>query len=143
MESVDRQAELTLLRRQKPFVPFRVTTTDGRFFEVREPQFCFNDRKLLIVKKTAGTWDVPFAEIESIATIKEPSLAERFLYRITRDPAKRDGRPCIRGTKTSVVDVLNLLAEGKSHRQVLAELPDLEEEDIQASLVCAAEELRH
>jgi uncharacterized protein (DUF433 family) len=54
--------------------------------------------------------------------------------RITTDPAKRDGRPCIRGMQIRVSDVLDLLAAGLSQEQILQELPDLELQDIGAAL---------
>jgi uncharacterized protein (DUF433 family) len=54
--------------------------------------------------------------------------------RITVDSRQCGGRPCIRGLRIRVTDVLDLLAEGLSNEQVLAELPDLELEDIFACL---------
>jgi len=57
-----------------------------------------------------------------------------LLDRITVKPDQCGGRPCIRGMRIRVTDVLDLLASGLSQEQVLAELPDLEMEDIQASL---------
>jgi len=61
--------------------------------------------------------------------------------RITVNVAKCDGRPCIRGMRIRVVDVLDLLATGLSQQQVLTELPDLELEDISACLRFASERL--
>ena len=63
--------------------------------------------------------------------------------RITVDPAVCGGRPCIRGLRIRVTDVLDLLAEGLSPDEVLAELPDLEPEDITASLRLASRRLDH
>jgi len=57
-------------------------------------------------------------------------LAER----ITVNPAQCGGRPCIRGMRIRVIDVLDLLAAGLTQQQVLNELPDLEAEDISACL---------
>jgi uncharacterized protein (DUF433 family) len=54
------------------------------------------------------------------------------MNRITINPAQCGGRPCIRGMRIRVVDVLDLLANGLSPAQVLEELPDLEAEDIRA-----------
>lgn len=54
--------------------------------------------------------------------------------RITFDPEQCGGRPCIRGLRIRVTDVLDLLASGLSTEQILAELPSLERADIQASL---------
>ncbi|WP_372612928.1 DUF433 domain-containing protein, partial [Halomonas sp.] len=54
--------------------------------------------------------------------------------RITIDPAQCGGRPCVRGMRIRVVDVLDLLAQGLSSQEVVEELPDLEPEDILAVL---------
>ena len=53
---------------------------------------------------------------------------------ITIEPGKRGGRPCIRGMRIRVSDVLDLLQSGLSPAQVVAELPDLEIEDIRAAI---------
>jgi len=63
--------------------------------------------------------------------------------RITIDPNQCGGRPCIRGMRIRVIDVLDLLATGLSHDQILEEMPDLEEEDIEASLRYASRRIDH
>ncbi|MDR3697738.1 DUF433 domain-containing protein [Mucilaginibacter sp.] len=63
--------------------------------------------------------------------------------RITTNPAQCGGRPCIRGMRIRVVDVLDLLAAGLSQEQVLEELPDLEPRDIEAALKYAGSKLDH
>ena len=63
--------------------------------------------------------------------------------RITIDPQQCGGRPCIRGMRIRVTDVLELLASGLSQQQVLDEMPDLEAEDIQACLRYATRRLDH
>jgi uncharacterized protein (DUF433 family) len=63
--------------------------------------------------------------------------------RITVDPEQCGGRPCIRGMRIRVTDVLDLLASGLTPAQVLEELPDLESEDIAASLRFASRRLDH
>lgn len=63
--------------------------------------------------------------------------------RITLNPEQCGGRPCIRGMRIRVVDVLELLATGLSTEQVLEELPDLEALDVQAALRYAARRLDH
>ena len=65
------------------------------------------------------------------------------LERITINPEQCGGRPCIRGMRIRVTDVLDLLAAGLSYEQVLEELPDLEPEDITASLKFASRRLDH
>ncbi|MCH4565522.1 DUF433 domain-containing protein [Halomonas sp. EGI 63088] len=54
--------------------------------------------------------------------------------RITINPDQCGGRPCIRGMRIRVVDVLDLLAQGLTTEQILEEMPDLEREDIEAAI---------
>ena len=65
-----------------------------------------------------------------------------LLDRITSDPAIRFGRPCVRGTRISVGDILGYLAGGMSDQQVLADFPELTPDDIRACLTYAAERER-
>jgi uncharacterized protein (DUF433 family) len=65
------------------------------------------------------------------------------LDRITFDPERCGGRPCIRSLRIRVTDILDLLASGLSTEQVLAELPSLEREDILASLRYASRHIDH
>jgi len=65
------------------------------------------------------------------------------MNRITIDPEQCGGRPCIRGMRIRVVDVLDLLGNGLTPLQVLEELPDLEMEDIRACLQYASRKLNH
>jgi uncharacterized protein (DUF433 family) len=53
---------------------------------------------------------------------------------VTIQPGKRGGRPCIRGLRIAVADVLGWLAAGMSHEEILSDFPELTEEDIRASL---------
>jgi uncharacterized protein (DUF433 family) len=62
--------------------------------------------------------------------------------RITIEPGKRGGRPCIRGMRITVYDVLGWLAAGMSHQEILRDYPELEAEDIRACLEFAAERER-
>jgi uncharacterized protein (DUF433 family) len=66
-----------------------------------------------------------------------------MLDRITIDPEQCGGRPCIRGMRIRVSDVLDLLANGLSSKQVLQELPDLEVEDLAACLRFASHRIDH
>ena len=61
---------------------------------------------------------------------------------ITIEPEKRGGKPCIRGLRITVYDVLEYPASGISPQQVLADFPDLTAEDIQACLAYAADRER-
>ena len=62
--------------------------------------------------------------------------------RITLEPEKRGGKPCIRGLRITVYDVLEYLASGMTEAEILADFPDLEREDIRAALAFAAERER-
>ena len=62
---------------------------------------------------------------------------------ITIEPGKRGGKPCIRGLRVTVYDVLEYLASGMSEEQILRELPYLTREDIRACLEYAADRERH
>jgi uncharacterized protein (DUF433 family) len=61
---------------------------------------------------------------------------------ITIEPGKRGGRPCVRSLRIAVADVLGWLAIGMSHQQIIAEYPELTEEDIRACLAYAADRER-
>lgn len=61
---------------------------------------------------------------------------------ITLEEGKRGGRPCIRGLRITVADVLGWLSAGLSHEQILADYPELTEDDIRACLAYAADRER-
>ena len=61
---------------------------------------------------------------------------------ITIEPGKRGGRPCIRGMRVTVSDVLGWLAAGMSHEQILSDYPELTEDVIRACLAYAADRER-
>ena len=67
----------------------------------------------------------------------------KLAERITVDPEQCGGRPCIRGMRIRIIDVLDLLANGLTPEQVLEELPDLEPADIAACLRFASRRLAH
>ncbi len=58
--------------------------------------------------------------------------------RISFNPKQCGGRPCIRGMRIRVADILEMLAEGVSQEEILSDFPDLEKQDIQACLYFAA-----
>lgn len=66
-----------------------------------------------------------------------------LLERITINSAQCGGRPCIRGMRIRVTDILDLYAAGLNAEQILEELPDLEPEDLRAALSYAARKLDH
>ncbi len=61
---------------------------------------------------------------------------------ITIEPGKRSGKPCVRGLRITVYDVLEYLASGMTHAEILQELPYLTEQDIRACLAYAADRER-
>ncbi len=68
---------------------------------------------------------------------------DELMQRITINPKQCGGRPCIRGMRIRVVDVLDLLAAGLSAAEILEEMPDLESDDIKAVLKYAARRFDH
>jgi uncharacterized protein (DUF433 family) len=69
-------------------------------------------------------------------------MNEAWRLRITLEPGKRGGRPCIRGMRITVYDVLSYLAAGMTAAEIIDDFPYLTAEDIQASLAFAAERER-
>ncbi|MBH8574429.1 DUF433 domain-containing protein [Nostocaceae cyanobacterium CENA369] len=66
-----------------------------------------------------------------------------LLRRITVNPKQCGGRPCIRGMRIRVSDVLDLFATGLSAEQILEEMPDLQADDLKAALLYASRKLNH
>lgn len=66
-----------------------------------------------------------------------------YRNRITMEPGKRGGKPCIRGMRITVYDVLEYLASGMTVEEILADFDYLTREDIQACLAYAADRERH
>ena len=65
-----------------------------------------------------------------------------YRERITIEPGKRSGKPCIRGLRITVFDVLDYLASGMTEAQILQDLPELTVDDIRACLAFAADRER-
>ena len=65
-----------------------------------------------------------------------------YTDRITIEPGKRSGKPCIRGMRMTVYDVLEYLASGMTQEEILEDFPDLEAADIRACLQFAADRER-
>ena len=63
--------------------------------------------------------------------------------RITLEPGRRGGKPCVRGLRITVEDVLSWLATGMSQEQIIADYPELEREDILAYLAFAVARMKH
>jgi uncharacterized protein (DUF433 family) len=74
--------------------------------------------------------------MQNQASIKKRTLN---MNRITLEPGKRGGRPCIRGLRITVYDVLSLLSNGMSQQEILDDFPELEPDDVLAVLAYAAD----
>ncbi len=62
---------------------------------------------------------------------------------ITIEPGKRSGKPCIRGMRITVYDVLGYMASGMTPEQIIEDFPELTKKDIQACLIYAADSEKH
>ena len=62
-----------------------------------------------------------------------------YLEIMTMEPGKRSGKPCLRGLRITAYDILEYLAGGMSHQELLADFPSLNEDDIRACLAFAAD----
>jgi uncharacterized protein (DUF433 family) len=69
-------------------------------------------------------------------------MDQSYRQRITIEPGKRSGHPCIRGLRITVYDVLSYLAAGMTNEEILADFPLLTQADIQACLSYAADRER-
>jgi uncharacterized protein (DUF433 family) len=67
----------------------------------------------------------------------------KLLERITMESGKCGGRPCIRGLRVRVTDILGILAEGATEKEILQDFPYLEADDIKAALAYAARQSDH
>jgi uncharacterized protein (DUF433 family) len=93
-----------------------------------------------------------FLSVPWVAARSLPGVAARplrnypaamdYLSRITVDPDKRGGKPCIRGLRITVYDVLDCLASGMTAEQVVEDFPDLTVMDVRACLAFAADRER-
>jgi uncharacterized protein (DUF433 family) len=83
---------------------------------------------------------LPFSAEQSFIEFftKDIFMKELLLERITTNPAVCFGKPCIKGTRRWVSLILELLADGMTHQEIIAEYPQLKEEDIRAALTYAA-----
>jgi len=73
-----------------------------------------------------------------VKALEGTPMSEQWRARITREPGKRSGRPCVRGMRITVYDVLSYLATGMSTAEILDDFPYLTAEDVQACLAFAA-----
>jgi uncharacterized protein (DUF433 family) len=88
-------------------------------------------------------WRLPLHSAVRIVEITRNSMNHERRNRITVEAGKCGGRPCIRGLRIRVTDVLELLAAGASYEKILTDYPYLEREDILAALDYAAHQTDH
>ena len=84
---------------------------------------------------------LPLTSLSGVPTIADMSTG--FLDRITSNPRQCGGRPCIRGMRIRVKDVLDMLAGGATEAEILQDYPYLEAEDIRACLEYASAQVDH
>jgi uncharacterized protein (DUF433 family) len=89
--------------------------------------------------RVKNPWDFESLDPFGVIAMTEHQLLER----ITSDPRICGGRPCLRGMRIRVKDVLDLLAAGASREEILADYPYLEDADISAALAYASQQTDH
>lgn len=94
------------------------------------------------VRELQAAYGPPPADSAAPAHTGEGSSEMGYSERITIQPGKRGGRPCVRGLRITVYDVLGYLAAGMSEDEILADFPDLERADVRACLAFAADQER-
>jgi len=78
----------------------------------------------------------------NVTRLSEYTYCMKAFPRITVNPQQMGGLPCIRGLRMPVARVVSMVADGMTHQQILADYPDLEEEDIREALRYAASAVR-
>lgn len=96
------------------------------------------DTHLLVASPTASFPWLPFLPVAAIRRCVYTPDMQDFTDHIAIEPGIRSGKPCIRGTRITVSDVLEYLASGMTEQEVLQEFPELKSEDIRAVLQYAA-----
>jgi uncharacterized protein (DUF433 family) len=107
----------------------RRNVPQSSFFETPSPSPLFNDGL------HADFVRVPLYDML-------PHMAQDYRDVVTQEPGKRGGRPCIRGMRITVADILGWLAAGMSNADIIVEYPELTENDIRAALAYAADKER-
>ena len=109
-------------------------------FAIVEGDPTYPARRLAMSSRTTGTRSTGTSMVRSVAG---PIISHMdYQGRIVIDPEIRFGKPCVRGTRITVGDVLSYLASGMPEDEILADFPQLTREDIRACLAFAAERER-
>ena len=99
-----------------------------------------------VLRAEEGTEEIMYVHFfhyfEKNDSIDDTAMNE-WSKRITINPEQCGGRPCIRGLRIRVIDILDLLAAGLSYNEIIEELPDIEKDDIVAALKYASRKLDH
>jgi uncharacterized protein (DUF433 family) len=95
-----------------------------------------------LLKRAAGTLAISALLLHDRSLLASERGKMDYQGIITIEEGKRGGRPCIRGLRITVADVLGWLAAGLSHDQILADYPELTDDDIRACLSYAADRER-
>jgi uncharacterized protein (DUF433 family) len=102
------------------------------------------DRCLQLAQTLSDSMPATMASGITVTTTPElGTQAWSMNSRITHNPDQCGGRPCIRGMRIRVQDILELYASGMTSEQILADFPDLEAEDLTAALAYAARQIDH
>lgn len=99
--------------------------------------------RLMLAAQPARSYDEDTRKrVIAAKAAREADMLTSIDGRITIEPGKRGGKPCVRGLRITVYDVLSWLAAGMTRDEILADYPDLSAEDIQACLRWAADKER-
>ena len=106
---------------------------------IRAPRWLQSDRVCLRgLRLNVDPLDRPLKAASLAARVARYNPRMNWQGRISVSPGVRSGKPCVKGTRITVYDVLEYLAGGMSENQILADFPDLTREDIRACLAFAA-----
>jgi uncharacterized protein (DUF433 family) len=121
-----------MLDHDEPFAVIDGSSTDGCVRPIEEKTV--EDRPRLPPAQYRGALSGPAPDNQATTSGEEPMAFDR----ITVEPDKLEGKPCIRGLRITVETVVRLVAAGWTFEQILEEYPDLERADIQQALEYAA-----
>jgi uncharacterized protein (DUF433 family) len=96
-----------------------------------------------MTRRRIGLEFARLGELDRWLSSAEEIMTANLTDRITVNPSQCGGRPCIRGMRIRVIDVLDLLAAGMSREEILSDYPELEAEDIEACLRFARDRIDH